>query len=112
MAHVHVKDEDCEAEDDTTEGKEVVFEGTGAWDERMEHVGKHLEAGETGEREDESLRDWMVSQGLVGKEKGAWRVVGCGGRRRGRGANDAGADKGGRDGEGADGEEDGECDEE
>lgn len=111
-AHVHVKDEDCEAEDDTTEGKEVVFEGTGAWDERMEHVGKHLEAGETGEREDENLRDWMVSQGLVGKEKGAWRVVGCGGRRRGRGASDAGADKGGRDGEGADGEEDGECDEE
>lgn len=105
----HGKDGDCEADDDPTEGKEVVFEGTGAWDERMEHVGKHLEQGETGEREDEGLRDWMVGEGLVGKERGAWRVVGCGGRRRGRGASDTGAEK---DGEGGDGEEDGECDEE
>ncbi|MCJ1469814.1 hypothetical protein MMC07_008456 [Pseudocyphellaria aurata] len=102
-----------EAEDDATEGKEVVFEGSGAWDDRMEHVGKHLERGETGEREDEGLRDWMVRQGLVSMERGAWRVVGCGGRRRGRGASDASADKGDRDGAGGeDGEEDGECDDE
>lgn len=102
-----IKGEDAEAEDDATEGTEVVFD---AWDERMEHVGKHLERGETGEREDEVLREWMVSEGLVAKEKGAWRVVGCGGRRRGRAASDPGAAKTDRDGDGEDGEEDGECD--
>lgn len=109
---VKIKDEAGEPADDMTEGKDIVFEGTGGWDERMEHVGKHLEAGDTGEVEDEGLRDWMVGEGLVGKEKGAWRVVGCGGRRRGRGASDAAADKGDRGGEGEEGEEDGECDEE
>lgn len=107
-APTNPQDDDGEA-DDMTEGKEVMFEGAGAWDERMEHVGKHLERSETDEREDEGLRDWMVSQGLVWKEKGAWRVAGCGGRRRGRGASDVGMEK---DGEGDDGEEDGECDEE
>lgn len=109
-APANLPDDDGAAENDLTEGTEVVFEGAGAWDERMEHVGKHLEQSETGEREDEGLRDWMVREGLVEKEKGAWRVVGCGGRRRGRGASDVGAEKDGDLGD--DGEEDGECDEE
>ncbi|KAL8955871.1 MAG: hypothetical protein Q9193_006425 [Seirophora villosa] len=72
--------------------KPVVFEGKGSWDERMEHVGRHLEKeGGGGEEdmgvevEDVGLRDWMVREGLVSWEKGAWVVVGAGGRRR-RGA--------------------------
>lgn len=66
--------------------KPAVFEGKGSWDERMEHVGRHLEkeAGEDMgvEVEDVGLRDWMVKEDLISWEKGAWVVVGAGGRRR------------------------------
>ena len=91
--------------------KEVVFDGTGAWDERMEHVGKHLERGEVlgTEREDVGLREWMVKEGLMALEKGTWKVVGCGGRRKGRGASGGVAGGEVRD---AEGDEDGEGEEE
>lgn len=68
--------------------KDVVFDGAGTWDERMEHVGKHLEKEENPgyEVEDEELRNWMVMEGLLKKDRGlesGWRVVGTsGGRRR------------------------------
>lgn len=91
--------------------RDVVFEGHSAWDERMEHVGKHLERGEGAEMEDEGLREWMVGEGLVTRENGKWRVVGCGGRRRGRAGVgvDAGGSKGRDDDKGCcEGEEDGE----
>ncbi|KAL8781311.1 MAG: hypothetical protein Q9213_006059 [Squamulea squamosa] len=67
--------------------KPAIFTGSGSWDERMEHVGRHLEKGapET-EVEDLELRDWMVGQGLLELVKGSYRVVGVGSKRRGRGA--------------------------
>ena len=86
---------------------DTVFEGDGAWDERMEHVGKHLERGETGEAEDDGLRQWMADEGLLLKKNGRWQVVGCGSRRSTLKANNAasgssGGDKGDND-EDADG---------
>ncbi|MCJ1479660.1 hypothetical protein MMC13_008346 [Lambiella insularis] len=49
-------------------GGEVVFEGAGSWEARMEHVGRHLESGH-GElqqwKEDRALRKWMVEEELV-----------------------------------------------
>lgn len=65
------------------------WEGPGSWDYRMEHVGRHLEKGEGGgkEDEDEGLREWMVREGLLTPARaGGWVVVGCGGRKRGKGA--------------------------
>ena len=56
------------------------FQGPGAWEQRMEHIGRHLENGhgETKEwREDLGLKEWMVVEGLVERrEYGAWRLVG------------------------------------
>ncbi|KAI4120227.1 MAG: hypothetical protein LQ338_007169 [Usnochroma carphineum] len=91
-----------------------VFEGPGSWDERMEHVGQHLEKeGDPGvEVEDLELRDWMIREELISWERGRWVVVGVGGRRRGRGGSvvkEEAEEKGGEmDGEGeadADGED-------
>lgn len=68
--------------DQSADGQQqMIFEGDGAWDDRMEHVGRHLENGDTEEKEDDGLRDWMVAERLLGKEKDLWRVVGCGSRR-------------------------------
>lgn len=47
----------------------------------MEHVGKHLEKGHTGEAEDDGLRQWMAEEGLLEQKNGQWLVVGCGSRR-------------------------------
>ncbi len=72
----------------------TAWEGPGTWDERMEHVGRHLEKGEGAGEEDEDvgLRDWMRQEGLLTPDHaGGWLVVGCGGRKRGKGA---GADMG------------------
>lgn len=79
--------DDRELGDATETG--VVFEGNTSWDERMEHVGKHLEKGEdiSLEREDVMLRDWMVHQDLMSREGAGWKVVGCGTRRRGKGVS-------------------------
>ena len=60
--------------------KEGVFEGPQSWDERMEHVGRHLEQGHGQRewREDVGLREWMVREGLIvweGKE-GRWVLGG------------------------------------
>lgn len=94
------------------------FVGATGWDERMEHVGKHLERGEDAEREDDGLRIWMVDEGLLKRcGDGGWRVVGCGGRRRGRAGAGTGEGRIGREG-GAEAEaevgeeEDGEGDDE
>lgn len=75
----------------------MVFEGKGSWDERMEHVGKHLEkvgggaaAGngasskadaithrEIAEGVDGDLLQWSLREGIV-EEKvgGGWRLCG------------------------------------
>lgn len=85
---------------------DVVFEGDSAWDDRMEHVGKHLEKGETEEAEDDGLRQWMADEGLLVKKSGNWQVVGCGSRRSSKanntGSGSSGGDKGDND-EDADG---------
>ncbi|KAK4693840.1 hypothetical protein P7C71_g3628, partial [Lecanoromycetidae sp. Uapishka_2] len=47
------------------------------WEDRIEHVGKHLEKGDVdlnAEVEDIMLRDWMVSQGFLAREGGEWRL--------------------------------------
>lgn len=69
---------------------DVIFDGESAWDDRMEHVGKHLERGETEEAEDDVLRQWMADQGLLLKKNGQWEVVGCGSRRGTLKASNAG----------------------
>lgn len=60
------------------------FEGPDAWDERMEHVGKHFEDKHRGvtdaenlqEEKDEDLRDWAVKEGIVRDygTRGFWLV--------------------------------------
>ena len=59
---------------------ESVFEGPESWDERMEHVGRHMERGhEVREwREDVGLREWMVREGLIVWEEreGKWVLGG------------------------------------
>ena len=61
-------------------GNEVAFEGQGAWEARMEHVGRHLESGHGRERdwaEDQGLKNWLVSEGLVdGNDIDGWHLVG------------------------------------
>lgn len=76
---------------------DVIFEGDCAWDDRMEHVGKHLERGETEEVEDDGLRQWLAEQGLLSKKNGQWQVVGCGSRRSTLKANNAGSGSNGGD---------------
>lgn len=61
------------------------FVGETCWDERMEHVGRHVESGE--ERvvcEDGLLKDWAVREGIVtldGNGNG-WVLADAAGRRR------------------------------
>jgi len=61
-------------------GRTVPFEGPGAWEERMEHVGRHFEKGDAQKvvwREDVGLREWMVSEGLLERVgEGRFRLTG------------------------------------
>ncbi|KAF2750553.1 hypothetical protein M011DRAFT_174050 [Sporormia fimetaria CBS 119925] len=68
------------------------FDGKGSWEERMEHVGRHLEKDkevrglpvENWER-DRELENWLVAEGLVVRgESGEWKI---GGGRPKRGSN-------------------------
>lgn len=63
------------------EGCEATFEGPNCWDERMEHVGKHLDLSanrelDGGEKiivdqgQDSLLVDWAVEQGIVVRKSG------------------------------------------
>lgn len=48
------------------------FAGAQCWDERMEHVGKHFEKGDTHAREDVALREWAIREDViraVGKDR-------------------------------------------
>ena len=61
-----------------------IFVGNSAWDERMEHVGKHYEAIAKGtfkaedmqEEEDEHLRQWALQEGIIEDhgQSGCWLV--------------------------------------
>ena len=58
---------------------DMVFRGPNAWEARMEHVGKHLEAGAAAAAwvEDVPLREWLVAEGLVeGSAERGWKLVG------------------------------------
>ena len=58
----------------------VVFSGPGSWDERMEHVGRHLEKCEKdcNEEEDVVLRNWLIQEGLLEWTNGGGKIVGVG----------------------------------
>ncbi|KAH6674415.1 hypothetical protein B0J14DRAFT_40371 [Halenospora varia] len=65
----------------------VLFEGAGTWDDRMEHVGKHLEkAAVSGnnkivveQERDVLLLGWAEREGIIERRiGGGWRLVGCG----------------------------------
>jgi hypothetical protein len=61
-----------------------VFSGPNSWEERLEHVGGHLErdrkngtgCGDVGNwREDADLRDYLLKEGIVELDaRGAWRI--------------------------------------
>ncbi len=60
----------------------MLFEGEGCWDERMEHVGKHLEAkaqgkgrGEVRQGDDELLVRWASREGIIAKADDGFRLV-------------------------------------
>ena len=94
------------SDNDGEDIKPLVFEGKLAWEERMEHVGRHLEKQSSEEEEEDlGLRDWMVKEGLMFWERGAWRVVGIaeGKKRGGRGVKaETGPGDGEEDAEGED----------
>lgn len=63
----------------------IIFEGRRAWDEWTEHVGRHMEKGQTdGLGVDRLLVEWSIREGIVEGEEGNYRLVG---------ASDKGADK-------------------
>ena len=70
------------------DGKAQVFEGHGAWEARMEHVGRHLESGYGDEHEwaeDQDLKGWLAKEGLIeASEAKGWRLVGLPSDERGR----------------------------
>ena len=63
-----------------------VFEGTGSWTERLEHVGKHLEKNDVkkeDEIEDEELRSWMMQQRFMEyKPQTGYKVTNADGKKK------------------------------
>lgn len=61
-------------------GCDNVFEGHNGWDERMEHVGRHLEGEkekggekvEVREEEDHELINWAVGEGIIESSPAGW----------------------------------------
>lgn len=63
---------------------DATFEGFGKWEERMEHVGRHMEAMKKGREDplplsawriDEETEQWLVAEGLVRKSHGQLVLV-------------------------------------
>lgn len=61
----------------------MTFSGPSSWDDRMEHVGRHLEKDrKTGAdmldpiqwNLDQDLEQYLVEEGLIVTEKGEWRI--------------------------------------
>ena len=71
------------------------------WEDRLEHVGKHLEKQDidlTGEVEDTALRNWMIGQGFLERGEGGWRLCELSrkkkrGEKASLGAEEEGADR-------------------
>lgn len=62
------------------------FQGHGSWEERLEHVGRHMEAykkdeqdiGEPADwRKDEATEEWLLKEGLVVRQKGRLVLADC-----------------------------------
>lgn len=59
----------------------MVFDGADCWNDRMEHVGKHLESQAQGkvvvrQGDDQYLLDWAFQEGIVEeKPSGGWKLV-------------------------------------
>ncbi|KAF2035957.1 hypothetical protein EK21DRAFT_106792 [Setomelanomma holmii] len=62
---------------------EKTFEGPQSWEERMEHVGRHLEKDRKGSvdmldikswNEDRGLEQYLLDEGLIVKEHGNWKI--------------------------------------
>ena len=70
------------------EGRAQIFQGKGAWEARMEHVGRHLESGHgegTAWSKDCDLERWLIEEGLIeGSDSGGWRLVGLAAEDRSR----------------------------
>lgn len=68
-------------------GSSVLFQGEHGWTQRMDHVGKHLERGETtgfGDGRDRFLEQWLIDEGLItqGEQGLAAAYLGGGARTR------------------------------
>lgn len=54
----------------------AVFTGKAAWEDRMEHVGKHLEKGNLADQEDPYLMQWAAQEGIIVKSAGGkWALA-------------------------------------
>lgn len=58
-------------------GCEQRFEGSKGWDDRMEHIAKHLEEHKDVEIDQGAggVREWAQSKGLVVKDSNGWRLI-------------------------------------
>jgi hypothetical protein len=56
------------------------FEGPSSWEERMEHVGRHLEKDKKGNlnvkswNPDSDLEHYLLDEGLIVRQNGAWKI--------------------------------------
>lgn len=62
----------------------ATFRGSGSWEERMEHVGRHLEQNKKDGKDappvqswrvDETVEQWLVSEGLIIHDGHSWSVT-------------------------------------
>ncbi|RAL13516.1 putative C2H2 finger domain protein [Aspergillus homomorphus CBS 101889] len=52
------------------------FVGAQSWNDRMEHVGRHYEAGDPeNEAEDLLLRQWAMQEGIIRQMDGEWKLA-------------------------------------
>ena len=63
-------------------------DGFESWDTRLEHIGKHMEKDSVvfagGEREDETLKGWLLQHHLLTRNNrtgGEWQIMGCEGKK-------------------------------
>ncbi|KAL3424270.1 C2H2 finger domain-containing protein [Phlyctema vagabunda] len=93
----------------TKEGCDMFFEGSSAWDDRMEHVGKHLEKGAVLDQgADTFLTSWAQETRVIERKGDEWQF--CKGPGRPRNTNDARTDP--EDEEDEEEDDDAECEDE
>lgn len=61
-----------------------VFSGPGTWDERMEHIGRHMEAGKNSKADtadpttwqcDEATEEWLLQEQLIVRQRGGLKLA-------------------------------------